>query len=152
MWVGHKLLEEVTVRMWPLVDLWAEPGWSEAPPHLPILGMNILPTLSQCSKNCHLDKVRYCWGHLNGIHDWTQIRPLGKISRFWQGIEIYLPFSRPKTSLSCKFLCLWQLPAANLEWSASFFSLSLSSTVSFQTNTNVCSMAEPQVPSLEIST
>lgn len=70
----------------------------------------------------NLEKVRWCWDHLESISDWMQFRPLYKLLRFggWMQRSICLAAAQDKP---CKFPRLFNQPPANLEWSASFFSL-----------------------------
>lgn len=78
----------------------------------------------------------------SGIQDWTPLGPLCKLLRFRrQGVEIYSSCGCPRQARS-KFPWLLTLPLTNLEWPASFFSLSLPSVsmeASLWTNTNVSS-------------
>lgn len=61
------------------------------------------------------------------VRNWTLLRSLYKLSRFWQvGTEINSSYSCSRQA-SCKFLCLLNLPPTNLGWPASFFGLSLPS-------------------------
>lgn len=63
---------------------------------------------------------------LDRIHNFTQVRPLYKLLRFWQtGMEIYFVLLGPKTNLLGKFLL--NPSHTCLEWPASFFGLSLPS-------------------------
>lgn len=73
---------------------------------------------------CSLERAICPWNHLDGIHEWTQLRPLCQLLSFWQvSAEIYLSCRHPRLSL--KFPWLLNLQPTNLKWSASFFSLSL---------------------------
>lgn len=61
---------------------------------------------------------------IDSMCEWIQLRPLYQLFRFWQtGTGIYS--SCGCSSLVCKFPCWLHLPSTCLEWSASFFSLSL---------------------------
>ena len=67
------LLEEVTERTWLSADWWAEPRQPEA--------HHCLPCWSHFK--CRSEIVIFCWDHLDGICNWTQLKPLHKILRFW---------------------------------------------------------------------
>lgn len=79
--------------------------------------------------------VMCCWDHLDIICNGTQLRHLSKVLRFWGWRKDLLVLGMLKTNLACKFPCLL-LRATNLEWSAPFFSLSLSSTYRASLRTN----------------
>lgn len=71
-----------------------------------------------------LEIVKWCWDHLERLHDWTQLRLIYKL--IWQvSAEIYSSWRSPKTSSYVCSLCLLNLPPTNLEQPASFFSLFL---------------------------
>ena len=61
---------------------------------------------------------------LDGICDWTQLWPLSKLSRFGRWVEKSTTFAAALDK-SHQLPCLLNLTPTNMEWSASFFSLSL---------------------------
>lgn len=73
----------------------------------PNLVMCVLPTApSDNHFQGHFEKAMCYWDHLDGIHDWNQLKPLYKFIRLWQeGTEILI-LQLPKTSLMYKFPCL----------------------------------------------
>lgn len=86
-----QLLEEDIERMWPPVDLWAERRQLDTPYPSPVLEMRFLPIISMLAANSRTQPWDRCWDHLNGKHDWIQVRPLDKLLRFWwAGVAIYL--------------------------------------------------------------
>ena len=82
---------------------------------LPVLGMYVLPTFPQWEPFSRMwPWEKMCENHLGGLHDWTLLRPVYKLLRFWRvGVEIYSP---SKKSHICKFPCLLTLPPTSLEW------------------------------------
>lgn len=106
--------------------MWAIWGPSPAPP---ILECMFCPQFPQWElfQGCSLKRVRCRHNHMDGIGDWTQLRSLYELLRFWwagASVDIY-SFVVPRTSLVYEFSRLLKLPPTNLEWPASFFSFSL---------------------------
>lgn len=129
-WIFHNgdyfqitLLEEVIKKMQLLVDSQAGP-WtprSSFPAPLSLEGMWVKLMVPISSPDLSLEKVRYCWDHIN------LLRSLHKLSRFWQAsTEIYWSCSTQNKPLS-KFSCFLNMPSVNLEWYAYFSCLSLPS-------------------------
>lgn len=82
----------------------AAPGRSEPPHPSLVLGTYVLPIPPPHSGShfweWKLESLSYCWGHLDGICDWTQFRPLYKHGRFWQaGAEINSPWDHPRQAV-----------------------------------------------------
>lgn len=106
-------------RMWPLVDPWAGPEQSEAPPSTPVFEMYgpcTVPAL----------------GTISGT-PWAEYMTEPSLSLYinfedsGSQVQRSTGLAAPNTSLICKFLCLLKLPSTNLKWSASSFGLSLPS-------------------------
>lgn len=95
------LLEEVTERRWPQVDLCE---WDRSNQRLlipfPVLGIYVLPngpTLGAVSRTQPWDIVMCCWDHLNCVQDGILLRPLHKLLRFCEvGAESYSSRSHPR--------------------------------------------------------
>ena len=118
---------KVCVNLLDSLDQWSQVpgpcflrGWHESctpSPTSPVLGMYLPLAVPQWSRfqGHSLERVR-CWNHLDSICDWTQLRPLYKLVRFWQagGRSPWLVV--PKTSLVRKFPGLSHLPPPHLEW------------------------------------
>ena len=128
------MVEEIMERIWLLVELWAGCSQSETP-HPLLCPWNVCSAHHSHANSCSKDAASReqcvcCWDHLDCIHCWTPLRPLHKLSRFWWvmgGCRDLLIFLSPKISLICKFPSSLKLPPTSLEWSASFFCLSLPS-------------------------
>lgn len=73
------MLGEVMKRIQSPVDPRCRPQQVEAAPSLPWL-WTVDPTYLLCSQGLpyghHLEIVMWCWDHLDGLHDWTPLRPL----------------------------------------------------------------------------
>lgn len=124
------MLEEGITRVWPPVDPRAGHGQLEAAHPYP------------CSWNVHFcppflqwelfqrrspEGARCSWDRLDDTCDWTSLRPLHKLLRFWwASVEIYLSCGYPRPELPT-FLCLLKLLRTHLERSGSFSGLSLPS-------------------------
>ena len=128
------MLEEFIKRTWPPIDSQSGPRQLEVSHPLPcpckVYSTQVPSTHHSHSQSCFKDAAlrEQCviWDHLDGICDWTQLRPLYTLlNSGGQGWRAHLVAT--KFSLVCKFPCLLNLPRTNLEWSASFFSLSLPS-------------------------
>ena len=82
-----KVLEEVLESLWPPVDLWAGRVQSEAP-HSLSCPWNVHSAHCSHSRShfqgWSLERAMCCWGHLDGIHWWTQLMPLYELLRFQQ--------------------------------------------------------------------
>lgn len=123
-------LLEVIDGMRPLSNPWTGTGQSEAL-HPPPLSLEYMLCLCvpqwELFQGCSLKRVRCRHNHMDGIGDWTQLRSLYELLRFWwagASVDIY-SFVVPRTSLVYEFSRLLKLPPTNLEWPASFFSFSL---------------------------
>lgn len=129
MWsgVGRGEPEDV-ISCWP--STWAIGGLSS--PSVLKYVVYSLPSLHKCSnyvfllQGHSLEIVMCYWYHLDIICNWTQLKYLSKLLRFWGWGKDLLVLGMLKTNLACEFPCLL-LRAISLEWSASFFILSLSS-------------------------
>lgn len=76
---------------WPMSWTWAVRG--SAPPLLPSPEHTFCPPFLQREQfqGHSLERVSCCWDHLDSVRDWTQLRPLYNLLRFWRvGAEIYL--------------------------------------------------------------
>ena len=61
------------MRTWLPDSLRARPGQPEA--------SHLSPSLKWCyCQGADLERIRWCWDHLAGIRDWTQLRPLYKLA------------------------------------------------------------------------
>ena len=77
-----------------------------------VLGVWVL--LLSCShklfQGYSLEMERWCWGSLDWVCDWTQVRPIFKFLRFWQGSEeIYSSCNCLRQALYVNYLCLLNL-------------------------------------------
>lgn len=83
--------------------------------------------LSTRSYPRHNLKIEMCYcDYLDWVPDWTQLRPVYELGRFWwMGAKNLLVLRQPNTSLVNKFPCLLNLSPANPECPAFIFSLSL---------------------------
>ena len=134
------LLEEVFEKTWP-------------PATLAIYQRLLTPPLPLKCTFCPLFPLwepflrMQTWGsmclgdHLDWIHDWTLLRPLYKLLRFWRQVPRATHLennAQDKPRLVCTFPCLLTLPPTSLECSASFLGLSLPFVfrASFWTNIN----------------
>ena len=110
-------------------DPQAEPRQSEAPRPSPALGRYTLPTVPTVGpifKDAALREqcvVETTWM----VYVTEPPLSLCVNLRFWRWVQRSTRLWVAKTSLVCKFRCLLNLPPTNLEWSASFFHLSLPS-------------------------
>ena len=121
-----EMLEEVIERTWLPVVPWGGWGNLRLLSPSPVLGIPLtVPTLRAGCKDTSMREscvVETIWT----IYVTKQLRPPYKPLRFWQaGAYSFSSCGHPRTSLICKFPCLLNLPPTNLEWSASFFGLSL---------------------------
>lgn len=93
-----------------------------------VLGMYVLPTATKWGpfQGQSLERAVCCWNHLDSIHDWTLLKPLHKLLRFWGWMQKSSHLVAPKPSLMCQFPCLLHPPPTYLEW-LPLFGLSLSS-------------------------
>ena len=94
-------LEKVIERTWPLVDLWAVPGQSEAPHPSPVLGIYVPPSVPmwECFQGCRLGRAMCCWDHLDGIRDRTPRIPYKPSGGWYRGLLVMQP---PKRTLMSK--------------------------------------------------
>lgn len=114
LWVGHKVLEEVLSTL---------PGTQAIRGSSPLLLSQPMFPVFQGH--------RCCWEHLGGMSMW--LKPVKDFRSTFKipvdGCEDLPTSQLPKTSLICKFCCLLDLSPTSLEWSASFFGFSLSSSM-----------------------
>lgn len=120
-----KAIERRRTPVWPLISTWA----IEVPRLFPCPG-NVRFACSfhggSCLQEHRLERAICCWDDLNSMCDWTQLRLLHILLRFWLGrCEDPLIVQQHRTSLICKFPCLINLLLTNLDWAASFLILSL---------------------------
>lgn len=132
------LLKEVTKKIQQPFEAQAKPRQLEVP-HLLPCSWNIHFTHCFHSGNCFqghsLERVRCCWD----LKIW--LNPV-KASIYTFKILVgrcndLLILQLPKVSLTCKFLCLLNLPPVNLEWSASFLLFMYISSCPLCTGTNL---------------
>lgn len=104
----------VIKKTWLTVD--SQAPWtprSSLPAPLSLECMWVLLMVPISSPVLSLEKVRYCWDHMN------LLKSLYKLLRLWQAsTEIYLSCSTQDKP--CKFSSFLNLPPVNLEWSAYF--------------------------------
>lgn len=124
------ILGGIITKMWPPVDLWTGSWQSEVPHPLPC-PWNVASAFFPCSPRLpqghSLEILMWCWDRLDGICEPIQLRVLYKLLSFGRQVQRSTVFVPLKTSLVYKFPCLLNLPPTNLEWTASFLSLSLPS-------------------------
>ena len=106
---------------WPTSWTQAIKGSSPPPPSLECTFCPPFPQWKPFQGH-NLKRVMCCWDHLDNMWDWTQLRFLYKLVRFWQtGVEIYSSCGYLRqASYVRKFSCFFKRPLTNLEWSASF--------------------------------
>lgn len=118
-------------RTWPPTDLWVGPRQLKAL-HLLACPQNVHSAHCSHSQSCFKDTA---------LKEECVVEPIWWVYVTEPSKGFYLTFKilvgglrhlyflqLPKTSLLCKFPCLLKLPPTNLEWSGSFFILSLIST------------------------
>ena len=93
---GHR--EDVTIS-WPISWTQAVRSSSPLPLSLKCVFCTLFPQWKPPPGG--LDRTMCYWDYLGGIRDWTPLRPLCKLLRFWQaGVEICLSFKCPRQA-SC---------------------------------------------------
>lgn len=95
------------IASWPKSWTWAIWGSSSSPCPWNIESAHHSHSWDYFKDLALKEQVICYWNHLDWIPDWSSIRPLYKLLRFWQvGAEIYLSSWPPKRSLICKVLLL----------------------------------------------
>lgn len=113
-----------------LMSCWREPprkcdisgtvSWAVGGPCLRPGAWPVCSTCHPCSQKLpqrySLEIEMWCWGLLDWVHDWTQLRPLHKLLRCrWEGVEILLSLSPSKTILLYKYPGLVNLTPTKVE-------------------------------------
>ena len=80
------------------------------------LGMYVLPTVPTAGAVFRFSLETVMLNHMDWIYDWTSLRVLWKLSRFWQlAVDIYSFFGQPRQASSIN--CLAFESCRRLTWS-----------------------------------